>query len=159
YRSLSPDIQQAMEQIIRKALEKDRQNRYSSSSEMRADLETLLERKNLDLQPSASPRSQATQVILLYRRNVPLDEQLLHLLEAKLVGEGYRVFIDRHIQIGMQWAKEIEQRIGSADVVIPLISASSIQSEMLGYEIQLAHEYAQKQRGKPRILPIRINFE
>src|SRR5262249_37688914 len=86
-------------------------------------------------------------------------EKLLHVLESRLAGRGYHVFIDRHLQIGMHWAREIEQRIANADVVIPLLSAASIQSEMLGYEIQLAHEYAMKQGGKPRILPVRINFE
>jgi len=30
---------------------------------------------------------------------------------------------------------------------------------MLAHEIQIAHEYAQKRKGKPRILPIRIDFE
>ena len=148
-----------MERVIARALEKDRQNRYGSAAQMRADLEALLQNKTPTWQGAISARPESTRTILLYKRNVPLDEQLLRTLEAKLAGEGYQVFIDRHLQIGMQWAKEIEQRIASADVVIPLLSAASIQSEMLGYEIQLAHEYAQKQNGKPRILPIRINFE
>ena len=159
YKSLSPDIPKGMERIITKALEKNRENRFSSAAEMRDQLEYLLTRKDAEPLSTASVRTDTTRAILLYKRNVPLDEQLLRLLETKLAAEGYQVFIDRHLQIGMHWAREIEQRIASADVVIPLLSAFSVQSEMLGYEIQLAHEYAQKQAGKPRTLPIRINFD
>jgi hypothetical protein len=129
-----------------------------SAAEMRSELEALLDQKDPGPMPGLSPRPEATRTILLYKRNVPLDEKVLCLLETSLAGEGYQVFIDRHLQIGMHWAREIEQRIANADVVIPLLSASSVQSEMLGYEIQLAHEYAQKRTGKPRILPIRISF-
>lgn len=159
YKRLNPEIPQGMERIIGKALQKDRQNRYPSAAAMRTDLEALLGHKEPIAEPRPLVRPETTRAILLYKRNVQLDEQLLRLLEMKLAQEGYQVFIDRHLQIGMHWAKEIEQRIAAADVVIPLLSASSVQSEMLGYEIQLAHEYAQKQQGKPRILPIRINFE
>ena len=159
YKSLSPDFSKGIERIIAKALEKNRDYRYSTAQEIQLDLEGLLARKDPSPKTAPSARAETIRAILLYKRNVPLDEELLRLLEAKLVGEGHQVFIDRHLQIGMHWAKEIEQRIASADVVIPLISAASIQSEMLGYEIQLAHEYAIKQQGKPRVLPIRINLD
>ena len=160
YKSLSPDAPKGLERIIARALEKNRDNRYSSAAEMRVDLEALLDHRDPAQQTAApSVRAESVRAILLYKRNVALDEQLLHLLEMSLAREGYQVFIDRHLQIGMNWAREIEQRIAKADVVIPLLSAASVQSEMLGYEIQLAHEYAQKQQGKPRILPIHINFE
>ncbi len=159
YKSSSPDFPKEMERIITKALEKKREHRYQSAAEMRSELEALLDPKHPNHVAAAQVRAETTRAILLYKRSVPLDEQLLHLLETKLAREGYQVFIDRHLQIGMHWAREIEHRIANADVVIPLISTASVQSEMLGYEIQLAHEYAQKQAGKPRILPIRINFE
>jgi serine/threonine protein kinase/class 3 adenylate cyclase len=158
YRSLSPDLPKGLERIITKALEKSRENRYGSAADLRADLQAVIDGKDPATSPVPSPRPEATRVILLYKRNVPLDEQLLRLLETRLTGEGYKVFIDRHLQIGMHWAREIEQRIASADAVIPLLSSASVESEMLGYEVQLAHEYAQKRGGKPRILPIRINF-
>jgi AAA-like domain len=42
--------------------------------------------------------------------------------------------------------------------VVVLLSAAAVNSEMLAYEVQIAHQSAQK-TGRPRILPIRINFE
>ena len=159
YKSSSPDTPKGLERIISRALEKNRQNRYSSAAAMRADLQAVLDRRDPMPQTAPSARPESIHTILLYKRNEALDEQLLRLLEMRLVSEGYQVLIDRHLEIGMHWAREIKQRLARADVVIPLLSAASVQSEMLGYEIQLAHEYAQKQQGKPRILPIRINFE
>ncbi len=108
--------------------------------------------------PSATPSAPALRVALLYKRGAQPDEAVLAALEALLSASGCSVFVDRHLNIGVAWAKEIEQQIRTADAVIPLVSTASIQSEMLAYEVELAHEAAQHQGGKPRLLPVRINF-
>jgi len=69
------------------------------------------------------------------------------------------VFVDRHLRIGVEWAREIERQVRESDAVIPLLSAASVQSEMLAMEIQVASEAAQQQFGKPRVLPVRIRYE
>ena len=66
--------------------------------------------------------------------------------------------MDRHLAVGVDWAHEIEHKIGTADAVVALLSASSVQSEMLAYEIQLAHSFSERQNGKPRLLPVRVQF-
>src|SRR5207249_4713520 len=104
-----------------------------------------------------SPGSGA-RVALLYKRHAQPDEQLLQLLERELLAAGHSVFIDRHLTIGVEWAKEIEREIRTADAVVPLLSSVSMRSEMLAYEIEIAHQSAQNQAGKPRLLPIRINY-
>src|SRR6185437_2079068 len=43
--------------------------------------------------------------------------------------------------------------------VVVLLSAASVQSEMLAYEIQIAREAAQRRDGKPLILPVRVKFD
>src|SRR5438045_2636273 len=96
------------------------------------------------------------EVALLYKRGAEPDEHLVQSLEAHLTQAGYRVFIDRHLTMGVDWAREIEGRIRSADAIIPLLSPDSIYSEMLGFEIESAHEAAQLNDGKPRILPVRV---
>jgi len=98
------------------------------------------------------------EVALLYKRGNEPDEQLVKFLEDQLTESGYRVFIDRHLTMGVDWAREIEDRIKSADAVIPLLSAESIDSEMLGFEIENAHEASQLNQGKPRLLPVRVNY-
>jgi class 3 adenylate cyclase len=97
------------------------------------------------------------RVALLYKRNTEPDGRLLLLLEKRLSEGGHRVFVDRHLAVGMQWAEEIDRQIRTADGVIPLLSEASIQSEMLAHEVHIAHETAQ-QRGRPRLLPVRVNY-
>jgi len=103
--------------------------------------------------------ARALRVALLHKRNAQPDEQVLKLLEDELRARGYRVFNDRHLSIGVEWAKEIERQVRTADAVVPLLSAASVTSEMLAYEVQIAHEAAQQQDGKPRILPVRVNYD
>ena len=49
-----------------------------------------------------------------------LDERLLLMLEAGLREQGCEVFIDRHLTIGVEWAREIERRVQQAVLVIVL---------------------------------------
>ena len=100
----------------------------------------------------------ALRVAVLSKRYMPLDEQLARLLETQLAAYGFQVFTDRHSNVGVEWAKELEAQLRDADAIVPLVSPGSAQSEMLAYELELAHEAAQKGTGKPRILPILINF-
>jgi hypothetical protein len=98
------------------------------------------------------------QVALIYKRGSNPEEQLVQFLESSLSARGCAVFIDRHLTTGVDWAREIEERIRSADAVIPLLSSDSIYSEMLGFEIESAHEASQLSQGKPRLLPVRVNY-
>ncbi len=97
-------------------------------------------------------------VVLLYKRDGHPDQELVKFLEYQLGNDGCEVFLDRHLTMGVNWALEIEARIRSADAVIPLLSADSIYSEMLGFEIETAHEAAQLQQGRPRLLPVRVGY-
>jgi serine/threonine protein kinase len=99
------------------------------------------------------------RVALLYKRNAQPDDHVLSLLESELRALGHDVFIDRHLTVGVEWAKEIERQVRTADAVIPLLSAQSMMSEMIAYEVQIAHEAAEQQDGKPRLLPVRIDYE
>lgn len=106
-----------------------------------------------DTSPRPLPR-----VVLLYKRQAQPDEALLHFLEDQLKQRQFSVFIDRHLSLGVEWAKEIERQIRTADAVIPLLSASSAASEMMGFEIEIAHETAQTHQGRPRLLPVRVSY-
>jgi serine/threonine protein kinase len=110
---------------------------------------------------SVAPNTGITteRVAILYKRNAQPDERLLKLLEQQLLANGYKVFIDRHLTIGVEWAREIERQVSGADAVITLLSATSVSSEMLAYEVQIAQEAAQKRQGKPRLLPVRVAYE
>jgi hypothetical protein len=117
-----------------------------------------------DQKPAHQPKSstsdtKALRVALLYKRRAQPDERLLSLLESHLTSSGHSVFIDRHMTMGVEWAKQIDHEIRNADVVVVLLSPASINSEMLAYEVEVAHQAAQERAGKPRLFPVRINFE
>lgn len=98
------------------------------------------------------------RVVLLYRRDTEPDEHVLQLLEAQLRQRGCQVFADRNEAAGVEWAREIERQVLAADVVIPLVSAQSMQSETLAVEVQIADEAARQQQGRPRLLPVRLDY-
>ncbi len=157
---LNPGLPMDMENIIVKALAKDREFRYQSAADMRIDLGRLAKRSIEVSKPSpAGNQFEIGEVVLLYKRKAQPDEQVLSLLEGQLRNAGCKVFVDRHLAVGMEWAREIEHRVKNAAAVIVLLSALSIQSEMLSYEIQIAQEASQKRDGKPRIFPVRLNFD
>jgi class 3 adenylate cyclase len=139
--------------------------RHQPAMEMRMPLEPPLASPRVESAPSPVLTSHVEsnpvklrEVALLYKRDAEPDEKVLKLLEEQLRRSGYPVFVDRHLKIGMEWAREIERRISNAYAVIVLLSPSSINSEMLAHEVKIAHGSAQK-TGKPRILPVRINFD
>ena len=107
--------------------------------------------------PAATEGSQ--KVALLYKRNAVPDTLVLQFLEDNLTAFGHKVFVDRHLSIGVEWAREIERQLKSSDAVVPLLSEAAISSEMLEYEIETAYHASQDQAGKPRILPVRICYE
>jgi len=108
---------------------------------------------------SQATASRSTKIAIIYKRNIPADEHVLEVLELYLRQNGLTVFVDRHMSIGVEWALEIDQQIKSSDAVIPLISAASVNSEMLEHEIQTAHRAAQSQNGRPRLLPVRVDYD
>jgi DNA-binding SARP family transcriptional activator len=105
--------------------------------------------------PAAHPRQ---RIVLLYRRDAQPDERVLQLLETQLRQRGCQVFADRNGATGVEWAREIERQVHAADIVIPLLSAESTQSETLAGQVQIADEAARQQEGRPRLLPVRINY-
>jgi class 3 adenylate cyclase len=99
------------------------------------------------------------RVAILYKRSAEPDAALLQILETELAQRGCEVFIDRHLRVGLNWAREIEKTLRQADAVIPLLSATAVTSEMLAYEIEIADEASQQRNGRPQLLPVRVNWE
>jgi AAA-like domain/TIR domain len=108
---------------------------------------------------SDKPEIAKPRVALLYKRNTQPDCYVLKVLEHGFQEAGYDVFVDRHMQIGVEWAHEIERNIRAADAVIPILSPASMESEMVNYEVEIARGAAQAQHGKPRLLPVRVGYE
>ncbi len=157
-----------LNEIILKACDLNPRSRFNSAEEIYQQLVTLVADESASAPPvlgvpaqtglsRPSPVTNRPSIALLYKSNVQPDGQVLNLLQEELARNSCQVFLDRHLTIGVEWARQIENRIRQADAVIVLLSAASTQSEMIAYEIEIAHETGQQQ-GKPRILPVRIQL-
>lgn len=112
----------------------------------------------------AAPTPEAGRVVtpqrvaLLYKPHQDPDEKVLRTLEQQLKANGHEVFVDTQAKISRAWAQAIEAPIRHADAVIAIVSPKAMQSEMLEFEIETAHDqYAQT--GKPMLLPVRIGAD
>jgi len=68
------DLPSELIRIVNKSLEKDRDNRYRSASEMAGDLRRLLSKLETDSAPTASPSPKADSAIAETKRPVPQTE-------------------------------------------------------------------------------------
>ncbi|MFT4688208.1 MAG: AAA-like domain-containing protein [Verrucomicrobiia bacterium] len=98
------------------------------------------------------------RVAILYKRGAQPDEALVELLETELTAAGFQVFIDRHLEVGMDWARELETQIREADAVVPLISEASLSSEMMAFEVEHANDVARATNGRPALMPVRVDY-
>ena len=98
------------------------------------------------------------RVVLVYKRGAQPDQDLLTYLEKAIRDNGFPVFIDRHLSGGIRWAERISAHIEKASAVIPLISAESVKSDMLAFELQIASQASQRQKGRPKLIPIRVGY-
>jgi AAA-like domain/Protein kinase domain/TIR domain len=153
-RKLRPDLPEAAQEVILKALQFEPENRYQQAREFGQALQQALA---AEPEPGGAPTPM--QVMLLYKAGVQPDEQVKQLLYARLSANGYKVFTGPDRPPGVEWAKEIESQIRRADTLIVLLSADSVQSETLAYILELANEAAQQQKSKPRLVAVRVTFD
>lgn len=97
------------------------------------------------------------KVFISYKRNVTPDEPLAEEIFTRL-SKKHKVFLDQTIGTGGKWAKVIEKEIRNADYFVLLVSKNSVLSEMVIAEIEIALE-SHKVKGKPIILPVRLNYK
>lgn len=95
------------------------------------------------------------RIFIAYKRGA--DDKLALEMFKYLSRLGHHIFIDRLMVIGTAWAERIEEEVRKADYLIVLLSASSVNSEMIRYEIELAHRLS-KENGRPLTLPVRLNY-
>jgi len=107
-----------------------------------------------------APKTPATRsrIFMSYKRDVKPDTPVAQAICAALQ-QQHDVFIDQKMLVGTRWAERIEAEIRAADVLIVLLSAHSVHSEMVEHEVELARRFARGEgEGRPRILPVRLGY-
>jgi len=166
------DVSAGMQCIIDKALDKDRETRYQNADSLLADLKR--ERKNFspplaptmtipparaeeEKQPIPATAPPRARIFISYKRNVEPDQSVAQQIYQAL-GSQHAVFIDQTMLVGTPWVERITKELHEADFLITLLSAQAVQSEMLQHEIATAHDLANRQNNRPKILPVRLAF-
>ncbi len=96
--------------------------------------------------------------VFISYRHQSMDQKLAEILADSLLKKSCSVFIDTTIEWGSDWAKTIYENLERADYLVVLLSREAVVSEMVIEEIARARELAEKNSGRPVILPIRVCY-
>jgi hypothetical protein len=159
---LRPDIPKELVDIVNKSMNKEPQKRHGSAAALLSDLEKLNPTSGSTVQvrsiDSPTERDAKTvRIFLSYKRNAEPDHSVaLQLYEA--LNQEHDIFIDQSMIVGELWVERIMAELRKADFLVVLLSANSIQSEMVQEELQTTHNLSKEQGGRPKILPVRLAY-
>lgn len=85
------------------------------------------------------PTSEAS-IFISYRRKHSTAFALLLEARLRLVG-NQNVFVDKLLEIGGEWQKELEKRIANCNYFIVLVSEDTFESDWVLKEVELAAEH------------------
>lgn len=114
---------------------------------------------SIHLELTAPLDDNAPRVVLLFDRRSESDDALSRRIEERLTQQGYRVFADRRAEMDIKWAQEIDRQVQRADIVVPLISKTSIKDDMLVSLLHAANDARQVGTSKPHIVPVRVGYD
>jgi hypothetical protein len=103
--------------------------------------------------PAATAADPAGQVLLIHDARSQPDRYLARFLETQLVAHGYSLLDEDGREAGPGWAEALKNRIQGADAVVALLSATSVESELVIFKLQLAGEARAHDCG-PAVLPV-----
>ncbi|MFQ5640432.1 MAG: AAA-like domain-containing protein [bacterium] len=157
------EIPKELASIVERAMKKELDERYSSTTALLSDLQNL---SNVSAQKPTEEDSVASRtdrysdvprIFLSYKRNAEPDQSVAMQLNEAL-SRHYDIFIDQDMSVGERWVERIMAELEKADFLVTLLSANSIQSEMVQEELKTAHNLAKQNGGRPKILPVRLEY-
>jgi hypothetical protein len=98
------------------------------------------------------------RVVIVSKSGESRDRHVAEALEKQLQSSGYVVYRDLDAESNMIWAKGVMDQIQQADVIIPLLSQAAANSEHLAYQIETAHDTAQRHHGRPALIPCLLGW-
>jgi hypothetical protein len=151
-------------EIIGQACQLNQLRRFPSGREVHERLLTLANKAEMRTSPGTAPSPAGStakaplNVVIAGRPTAGPGRALIDRLQGELEQAGGRVFVDDGRKIDVAWARLVEQELAGAAVVIAVLTPETIESEVLAYELQLAHAQASQRDGRPLIVPLRLAF-
>jgi tetratricopeptide (TPR) repeat protein len=122
----------------------------------RCSLNAERQRPIISLVSGRCPARRMSDIELFYsysHKDEALKDQLVSHL-SNLGRQGIiREWHDRKIGLGTEWAKEIDEHLNSADVILLLVSADFIASEYC-HEIEMKRAMERHESGEARVIPV-----
>jgi hypothetical protein len=149
--------------LVLKACEAQASKRFRSAE----DFSSALAELRAEYAPAASGASArgtdrpgaGLKVVILCPTAAPADAALAKRLQERLAAQGFVVVLDAHPTLGVEWARRIEHHIRSARAVLPILSASSVHSEFMGYALEVASQTAHRASRLPALVPIFLELQ
>jgi protein kinase-like protein/TIR domain-containing protein len=144
--------------LVLRACDPNRAKRFRNAEELRLALVEL--RRELPSPPAdrstvgGATSSARARIVILALTEVPAEAELAARLKQALEDEGCSVYVDERAELGVEWARRIEQQIRTAEAVIPLLSPASLQSELMAYALEVAYQAARRPARLPRLVPL-----
>ena len=152
---------QKFHHIVLQSCHRDPTKRIQSAEQLKEQLTELIDngrRPRADLGAASPTPAQPITVGLLLDSTAQLDVRLAGVLRQRFAKEKLHVFTDSHPPGSVDWAKQLEERMAKADVLVVLLSETSVKSEMLAYELEMARDAAHQRQGKPRLLGVGVQW-
>ncbi len=113
-----------------------------------------------DTQPEAvaTELAKGPRVFISHKRDVEVGDDIATRLARDLAPCCGHVYLDLNMALGEEYEHVVQNEIGNADVFIALISPAANGSDWIKTEAKFA-DYYYRERGKPRILPVRLGYE
>jgi serine/threonine protein kinase len=145
--------------VVLKACEPHAARRFRSAEELRLallELRTELPRPPGErLTVSGTGASGGLRVVVVSGGGSSADGELARQLSKALMVQGCGVFVDEDPELTVEWARRVEQRIRTAEIVVPILSVASMGSELLAYALEVAQQASRRPAGLPRVVPFR----
>jgi hypothetical protein len=111
-----------------------------------------------DANVTSGSQGENLRVVLLHQHLGAKDNAVAAFLRDRLSEAGHQVNVDRFEAGALDWAVRVQDLIEQADVVVPLVSATSAMDEVLGFEVEVARDAARKRKGRPVLIPVRVDY-
>jgi len=145
--------------VILRALEKHREMRYQSQPTWERNCVVWPCAKALAWRPrfrSRKRRRKNSRWSCSYRRNVqPTNRSCVPW--RKIGGQGYSVFVDRHLLVGVDWRTRSSTKSGPRTRWSPCFPPPRWKARCSPTRFSLRTRF-RASNGKPRLLPVRVQF-